>query len=381
MDRSKDPDPSRAGKFPAIFIIAQMRIDKERTQLLSENGTGNYSDKMSMKLENRKITIDDVAKALDISKTTVSRAISGKGRVGEKTRNRVLEYIKENNYKPNPIAKGLAENRTYNIAVVWPADYGYMDLPFFQRCVVGMNKVTSAHNMDILICMTREDDIGELERIVENKKADGVILTRTLVNDPSADYLISKGFPFVAIGSSEKKDVITIDNNHFEACRELTSILAIQKTKNIGLLGGDPNHVITRTRYKGFAAGLKKAGIETNKKLVSFGIDTERKVSELLNEYRRLGADCIICMDDMLCDMLLKCCRAEGISIPGDLRVASFYDSKLLANADPPVTALHFNDLAIGQRAAEMILRITDGESVDKEVINEYEVILKGSTK
>ena len=101
-----------------------------------------------MKTENRKITIDDVAKALNISKTTVSRAISGKGRVGEKTRNMVMEYIKENNYKPNPIAKGLAESRTYNIAVVWPADYDYMDLPFFQRCVVGINKITSANDIN-----------------------------------------------------------------------------------------------------------------------------------------------------------------------------------------------------------------------------------------
>ena len=334
-----------------------------------------------MKTENRKITIDDVARALNISNTTVSRAISGKGRVGEKTRNMVMEYIKENNYRPNPMAKGLAENRTYNIAVVWPADYDYMDLPFFQRCVVGMNKVTSANDMDILICMTRGEDIGELARIVENKKADGVILTRTLIEDPAADYLISRGFPFVSIGSSANDEIITVDNNTFEACRELTAILATQKTKKLALLGGDPNHVITHTRYKGFEAGLKQAGAKVNEKLVNLGVNTERRVSELLNEYMKLGAECIICMDDMLCDMLIRCCRNEGVDIPGDLRIASFYDSKLLANSDPPITSLHFDDFMIGQRAAEMILRLTNGDEVEKEVIDEYEVILKGSTK
>ena len=333
------------------------------------------------KTENRKITIDDVAKALNISKTTVSRAISGKGRVGEKTRNMVMEYIKENNYKPNPMAKGLAESRTYNIAVVWPADYDYMDLPFFQKCVVGMNKVTSANDMDILICMTRGDDIGELTRIVENKKADGVIITRTLINDPVADYLISKDFPLIAMGSSANDRIITVDFNNFEACKELTAILATQKTKNIALMGGDPNHAISHTRYEGFVAGLHQAGAEVNEKLVSFGVDTERKVSELLHEYIKLGTECVICMDDRQCDMLIRCCRNEGVSIPGDLRIASFYDSKVLANADPPITSLHFDDFAIGQRAAEMILGLINGESVEKEVMDEYEVILKGSTK
>jgi DNA-binding LacI/PurR family transcriptional regulator len=333
------------------------------------------------KTDNRKITIDDVAKALNISKTTVSRAIAGKGRVGEKTRKMVMEYIKENNYRPNPIAKGLAESRTYNIAVVWPADYGYMDLPFFQRCVVGMNKVTSANDMDILICMTRGDDIGELARIVENKKADGVILTRTLVNDPAADYLISMGFPFVTIGSNADDSIISVDNNNFEACRELTAILATQKTKKIALMGGDPNHVITHTRYEGFVAGLKQAGARINEKLISFGVDNERKVSELLHEYIKLGAECVICMDDMQCDMLIRCCRNEGVRIPADLKIASFYDSRLLANSDLPITSLHFDDFAIGQRAAEMILRLINGEDVEKEVIEEYEVILKGSTK
>lgn len=74
------------------------------------------------KLEMKKITISDVAEALQVSKTTVSRAISGKGRIGEATRQKVLEYIEANDYKPNVIAKGLAQQKTYNIALAIPGD-------------------------------------------------------------------------------------------------------------------------------------------------------------------------------------------------------------------------------------------------------------------
>ena len=84
------------------------------------------------------ITIADVAEALGVSKTTVSRAISGKGRIGKETRKRVLEYIEEHDYKPNAIAKGLAQSKTYNICVVMPRDYEVVDWNFFQRCLFGI---------------------------------------------------------------------------------------------------------------------------------------------------------------------------------------------------------------------------------------------------
>mgnify|MGYP000798153623 FL=1 len=76
----------------------------------------------------KNITIADVAEALGVSKTTVSRAISGKGRIGRETRERVLAYIEEHDYKPNVIAKGLAQSKTYNICVVMPGEYDAVDL-------------------------------------------------------------------------------------------------------------------------------------------------------------------------------------------------------------------------------------------------------------
>ena len=83
------------------------------------------------------ITISDVAEALGVSKTTVSRAISGKGRIGEATRQKVLAYIEEHDYKPNVIARGLAQSKTFNLCVVMPEDYALVDLPFFQEVITG----------------------------------------------------------------------------------------------------------------------------------------------------------------------------------------------------------------------------------------------------
>lgn len=73
--------------------------------------------------EKRIYTIDDIARELGVSKTTVSRAISGKGRIGQATRERVLAFIKEHDYRPNVVARGLAQRKTYNIALLMPKDY------------------------------------------------------------------------------------------------------------------------------------------------------------------------------------------------------------------------------------------------------------------
>jgi DNA-binding LacI/PurR family transcriptional regulator len=85
-----------------------------------------------------KITIDDIARDLGISKTTVSRSISGKGRISRKTRRMVLDYIKEHDYTPNPIARGLAQSKTYNIGWVVPGDSENFSLPYFQLTMFGM---------------------------------------------------------------------------------------------------------------------------------------------------------------------------------------------------------------------------------------------------
>ena len=125
-----------------------------------------------MENEKKNITISDVADALGVSKTTVSRAISGKGRIGDETRQRVLAYIEEHDYKPNVIAKGLAQSKTFNICVVMPSSYALVDLPFFQEAIMGIQEIAGMMEYDILLCICQENDISGLERIIKNRKVD-----------------------------------------------------------------------------------------------------------------------------------------------------------------------------------------------------------------
>ncbi len=328
-----------------------------------------------------KITIDDVAKALGISKTTVSRAISGKGRVGNSTRTKVMEYIEKHNYRPNVMARALAKKRTYNIGVVWPYDYNAVDLPFFQRCMIGISECTAIHGYDIVVSLIAGDDISGLKRIIENNKVDGIVLTRTLVDDEPAKYLKESGVPFVAVGSTEDPEIVSVDNDNFEACKELTSILIAKGLKRLALIGGSTEHVITRTRKNAFLSAFEDAGIPVDTSLIYLDVDKMAKVSGVLHEVLKANIDGVICMDDSLAGEVIAKCREEHIQIPRDLRLASFYNSSLLENAMPSVTSLNFDDKKLGEEAARTLLDMIDGLEVDSKIMKNYEVILKESTK
>lgn len=178
--------PGKIEKIGLIFAPVCTIIN-----LVAQLSAKSEDEFMDKGLE-KNITIADVAEALGVSKTTVSRAISGKGRIGRETRERVLAYIEEHDYKPNVIAKGLAQSKTYNICVVMPGEYDVVDLTFFQECLFGIQEIAGSMEYDILLSICRKNDISSLERIIANHKVDGVILMRTFVEDEQIDFLQTK---------------------------------------------------------------------------------------------------------------------------------------------------------------------------------------------
>ncbi len=330
--------------------------------------------------EQEKITISDVAEALGISKTTVSRAISGKGRIGEATRQRVMEYISENNYSPSVMAKGLAKSKTYNIGWVVPGDYTVSDLPFFQRCMLGISEISSAQDYDIVISFVYENDISQLERIVRNHKVDGIILGRSLIKDKQAAFLKENNIPFVVIGSSTDDEIIQIDNDHVKACEEITSILLLKGIRNPGLIGGDSNHVVNQTRYNGYMQGLSHQFKKPDSRMIYMDSTAKNSIERAVDDLLRKSADCIICMDDYICQTVLDKLHRENIIVPDDIKIASFYNSPILASNQPSITALQYDAKELGSVACRTLFDFINGKEIKRKIYLGYEVVLKGST-
>lgn len=234
---------------------------------------------------------------------------------------------------------------------------------------------------DILLCICQENDITGLERVVRNRKVDGIVLLRTFLKDPQIELLLEKKMPFVTTGSTTYRKVKQVDNDQQSACRELTSILLMRQMKHIALLGGSESFVVNQNRYKGYQQAYQEAGREVEETLVYRNLESCAFMDRAVEEVLEKGADCIVCMDDAICIQVLRKLRQEHIKVPQDIRVASFYNSSVLENNIPSITSLSFNARELGMEACKNLLAQIEGETVPDRTLLSYEVVLKESTK
>lgn len=333
------------------------------------------------KMDSKKFTIDDVATNLGLSKTTVSRAISGKGRISQSTRDRVAAYIKEIGYVPSLVARGLAKSRTYNIAFAMPGDGNAFQMPFFQQCLWGISNRALDFDYDVLLAMTSENDISQLQRLVRNQKIDGVILGRTSREDKAQEFLKENKIPFVAIGTSEDEMVHQIDDDQIAACSALTGRLIDEGYEKLGILCNADDSMISLHRLQGYVRAFSKRNQKAQEEQMVFVEDGANGLEKAVDVLMKNGTDCIICMDDSICSRTLDYLKVRNISVPMDIGIASFYDSSLLDHNTPGITTLKFNAQQLGKESCEMLIEVMDGNSPDNKRIREYQIALKGSTQ
>lgn len=331
--------------------------------------------------EKKVYTIDDIARELGVSTTTVSRAISGKGRIGAATRERVLRFIEEHDYRPNVMARGLAQRKTYNLALLLPLDYAATEFPFFKDCMNGICEVASQNDYDIIISMVDGRDLSRVRRLVSNRKVDGMILSRTVESSAEQKYLKENEIPFVVIGPSGDPGVVSVDNQNREAGKELTSLMLMKGLKKIALFGGNKAYYVTGSRYQGFLDAHQQMGISADESLVLMDVDNQAAADKAVTKALQAGADGILCMDDVICNMTIGSLKHRQVRYPEEIKLASLYDSRNLEYGTPPVTSVRFDTVRLGRNACVKLLNLL-GETVEEdEAPLTYEVILRESTK
>ncbi len=332
--------------------------------------------------ENKEIlTIHDVARELGVSASTVSRAISGKGRIGEETRQRVLSFINAHNFYPNAAARSLAQSRTYNLAIVMPTIRDLVDMPFFHTCMHGAEEVASRNDYDLLVVTTDGNDLRPLERMVNNRKVDGIILTRTYENDIFVDYLKTSGIPFVTVGRCYDPKVLQVDHDNTGACKELVRILFSKGMRHIAYLGGGLDQMVNIDRFMGYIQAHQAYRMTPDESIIYRELKNRDDIDKAVDELLTRKVDCILCQDDYICDGVVHHLAERGVSIPKGLRVASCHYSRLLDNYPVTITSLKFDIMEIGRKATQVLLDRLNGKEPDNLNILDYMIDLKESTK
>ena len=298
--------------------------------------------------------LSEIAEELGLSQSTVSRALSGKGRVSEDTRKRVMQYIQETGYRPNSIAKGLAQKKTFNLCALLPEDALSSQMPFFHECLMGIGSAAVKHDYDVIITTVSETNCEQLKRVISADKADGYIIMRAVSDDQAMALLKSLGLPFVLIGSSDEDDVVCVDTDNAASSEKLTLSVIDEGSRRPALLLGNTRYVVNRSRAKGFYQALEKRGLPSP--AVYDGLGTVEEISSALSTAIAAGADAVVCGDDYICGLVLKELRGTGAKIP----VAALYGSNMLSLIGTVKMAEFADARELGAQAAEKLLTIID---------------------
>ncbi len=328
-----------------------------------------------------KIEIKRIAEELNISQTTVSRALSGNGRVSEKTKQRIFAYIKENDYQVNNRTSEYMNKSTKNICVTLPGEGDFAEMPYFQTILISIIDYYATRGYHVIPIKTSADNIEELEKIIKQHKVDGVILTRTIANGADIEFLKSHGVPFIVMGSYDDDSVYQVDVDQENGCKELTSVILKMGYRKLALLCANMTHIVTKSRYMGFLKAHTENDLDVNKQLVFDEAGYSNVTAQAVDDCLKEGIECILCMDDNICVNVLNRLKSDNVVVPRDIKVASFYNSSVLEMHYPPITALEFNTKDLGWTAAKNLYDLLQGNEIPHRQLLGYQLILRDSTK
>lgn len=327
------------------------------------------------------MTIEQMAEQLGVSKSTVSRALSGKGRIGKETRERVLALAQTEVRKPKKTPEKTPE-KTGNIAVVLPTDAYRTGGEYFHECLIGICEEASSRDYDVMITDVTGNNYSGVERLIRKKKIDGVILTRTMEHDRMIEWLADIQFPVAVTGTLQNENdfVIQVDTDNGRASEDLTNYLISKGYRHFAIVFDYMEYTVNKRRYDGFCKALYQQGLSYEWSPLEFGITKYGIIQNLVRELMTKRIDCVVCGDDIICTSLLSAFLAEGYRIPRDIGIASLYNSRNLSCFSPAVTTVNVQTTKVGRMVCSQLLNLLEGKEYQKKSYVDYELLVRKST-
>ncbi|MGB0882859.1 MAG: LacI family DNA-binding transcriptional regulator [Vicingaceae bacterium] len=319
----------------------------------------------------KKTTLADVAKSLNVSKTLVSLVLNGRGNekgINKDTQQRVLERVKELNYKPNQFARGLriGKSNTFGLVV---AD---ISNSFYARMCRSIEDHANKHGYNLIISSSDEDPEKEskLIQMLIDRQVDGLIISTTQKNNSDINMLKKNNFPFVLIDRHIQKvdsNYVIVDNK--QGAKNVVEHLIKLGNKKIGHLTISPSHLSTiKDRTLGYKEALKENGIRTDNSLIkeisfdNIKEDVKREIKELMSPPQSINA--LFVANNNIAVACLECFQEMNIRIPQDVALVSFDDIDTFKLCYPPITAVAQPIEEMGKEAVNMLINQIKNEDI-----------------
>jgi LacI family transcriptional regulator len=320
-------------------------------------------------------TIHDIARELNITASTVSRALNGHATISEKTRKAVLEKARQLNYKPNSIAAALRSGRSYIIGVIVPV----ADRSFFAKVVRSIEEEAAEAGYSVIICQTYENFEKEKQVLdtLLRTQVDGIIASIAKGSTTFDHYqrVLDEGVPVILFDrkvESLAASTVTIDD--FRGAYTAVEHLIEQGCRRIAHFAGQQHIRLYQERYRGYREALRYYGLPFEESLVfecPSDVELGRKSAERLLQLSP-RPDAIFSSSDYAALGAMQRLKSEGVAIPGEIAIVGFANEPFTSFIEPALTTVDQHSNRMGQYAARTFLAEIDRE---KEVATTRKVL------
>ena len=326
-------------------------------------------------------TIYQVAERAGVSLSTVSRVLNGKASVNKVLKERVEKAVKELNYRPNSVARSLANNRTDSVGVLVPE----LNAPFFGDLMQAVESTLRAADKHVIIsvgrnCLETEKDAVEF---LISRNCDALIMHAEALSDEYLLELNQSKLPVALVnrqveGLPEACTSLDNEKGGYLATRHLLEL----GHKDIAYISGPTDKCDASLRLEGHKRALSEAGLPTNPQLIFNGDYSEEdgKIGLLELMARDVPFTALVCANDWMASGAISCARDLGMSLPHDLSVVGFDDVVFAHHVFHRLTTVSNPIAEMAEMSAKYILNKVYGQANNVQLYFEPSLVVREST-
>ena len=328
-------------------------------------------EKASKGSRRHRVTISDMAEALGLTKSTVSRAMNGYPDISEATQLRVKRMAEKLSYRPLSHAQAIKTGRTRSLGLVLQFSDHDAQRPFLAEFLAGLSSGAHAEGWTLTVASSdsHEDMIETFRSLLRDGKADGFILPRAMRDDPRVKLLRDADVPFVLFGRQDSEDGCAwFDILGEEAMRDAVAHLVSLGHRRIGFINGGTQYAYAALREDGFRQGMREAGLNVDDSLIEQDAvtiaDGARAAARLLTQDDAPTA--IVCAVDFAALGAYQAIDASGFQVGRDVSVVGYDGIPEGAHAQPKLTTYSVDNKVAGERLSKLLIRRVRGEQLSE---------------
>lgn len=334
-------------------------------------------------------TIKDIASELNVSASTVSRALKDYPGISDETKRKVKEVAEKLNYRPNLIALSLRKSRSFTIGVIIPEVVHF----FFSTVISGIEEVASSRGYNVILSQTNESlarEKSSIETMLSNQ-IDGFLISfsKETTDFEHFSKLLNYGYPIVFFDRvPDIPHAISVMVDDRRGAYNATSHLISQGYTRIAHLSGPKNLKISKERERGYREALVNHRIPIDESFIvecAYGTSDEGiKITDRLFKSMKQKPDAIFANNDLAAVGAMLACKSLGYRIPEEIGIVGFSNWQFCAMIEPTLSSVSQPGFKIGLKATELLLDMIekkiDPDTITEPIVLETELLIRNSS-